>query len=157
MARAMLREGASIGQVMRHLASKMSSMRVLMRLAPIGLMDARRMAMAFEDGEENYEHMRLADLEYLARVIEAGGMSLVGSQLCDAIRQGHRQRFYARGQGHWLMRVTVDGTEPVCEMSSSLEELRAAIAEARWSEDVRLVRDERDLVVLEFPLVTAAS
>jgi hypothetical protein len=42
-------------------------------------------------------------------------------------------------------------------MSSTLEELRAAIAEARWREDVRVVRDEKDLLVLEFPLVTVAA
>ena len=158
LARTMHADGATIGQVLRHFGSKLDAMRVLMRLAPVGLIEARSMAMAFDDGEMTFDHMRLADLEYLARVIAISRHPLVGSHLVDAIQRGHRRLWFARGHDmHWRTRVSANETDVVCQTSSTLEELRKEMVEPRWQEHVRVVRDEPDLVVLEFPLVTAAG
>ncbi len=167
LARERLAGGARLGELLREWFAdeRVHAMSVLMRIADLNVIEGRRIVMDAQRGAA-FDHVGLAELEHLARVLKLDrDHAWLRGHLRDAIMEGRPWRLFvpARDEPSWTTRYyaaqTIDPSFDA-RTSTTLEELRAGARAARedpqWKGELRIERDEPELILLHFPLVTAA-
>lgn len=153
--RALLGDGASVVDVSRALGG--AFMFALMDAIPIGLITARTITIEVRRSPERYAHVHLRELEHLARVFAFESRhGFLDSYLTDAILERHRSIIFTPGNRGGLEYRYGEGNA-TGRSSGSMESIRAqveaAMRDAQWDGELRILVDEPARLEVEFSRV----
>jgi hypothetical protein len=166
-----LSAGKSLDEVLRAFREDdqlgaIQSMIALRTIEGINLGAAKELVSAACAGER-FPHLGLDELRHLARIARMPGVSSwIPTHLQGAIIAGRPWKLFLRdvpGSVRYFDAATNDPTRSGSMHGASLsfdgvrDDVRAAVLVPGWSDELRIVRDEPDLLLVHFPCVGDAT